>query len=303
MNYKHSICRNCKIQFEYVNKGKIRVFCSISCYREVQINNGYKKELKTIRPLDFLSKAKLAHGDKYTYLINSELFSNGYIIITCPVHGDFKQKIHNHLKGHGCQKCGFEITKTKQALDHKNFTKKSILVHGNTYRYPEDNGYVNSKTSVGIVCNIHGLFFQTPSNHLKGKGCRKCGIEKSSGLWRADKYIKLCDDYHNGLSRLYLIKCYNDTESFYKVGITTKTVKNRFRGSKSMPYSFDVISEIKENAGFIHGLELQIHRLLKKYKYIPYIYFAGNTECFSQIPEDILKMINTKSKELQINLI
>jgi len=47
------------------------------------------------------------------------------------------------------------------------------LVHKGRYDYSLIE-YVNYSTPVTIVCRIHGPFSQTPSNHLRGKGCRKC---------------------------------------------------------------------------------------------------------------------------------
>lgn len=32
----------------------------------------------------------------------------------------------------------------------------------------------NSTTKVIIICPIHGEFWQTPGNHLSGKGCPEC---------------------------------------------------------------------------------------------------------------------------------
>lgn len=53
------------------------------------------------------------------------------------------------------------------------FIKKSKQIHGNKYDYSESkyNGAFNKLT---IICKIHGKFLQTPGNHYKGKGCRKC---------------------------------------------------------------------------------------------------------------------------------
>lgn len=39
--------------------------------------------------------------------------------------------------------------------------------------------YINNQTKVCIICPKHGEFWQTPSNHLKGQGCPKCGKIKN----------------------------------------------------------------------------------------------------------------------------
>ena len=53
-----------------------------------------------------------------------------------------------------------------------NEQKKFI---GDKYDYSKVE-YTNSKTKVCIICPIHGEFWQIPSSHLSGKGCKKCGM-------------------------------------------------------------------------------------------------------------------------------
>lgn len=53
------------------------------------------------------------------------------------------------------------------------FLARAYEAHGDKYDYA-DVVYVNKDTKVVIVCPVHGAFEQTPGNHLKGKGCRRC---------------------------------------------------------------------------------------------------------------------------------
>ena len=53
------------------------------------------------------------------------------------------------------------------------FISKAIKIHGNKYDYSKVD-YINAKTKVIILCNIHGEFSQTPSNHLSNFNCQKC---------------------------------------------------------------------------------------------------------------------------------
>lgn len=77
------------------------------------------------------------------------------------------------------------MSKTKtQEQCIENFIK----VHGNKYDYSKVK-YVNSKTKVCIICTEHGEFWQTPSNHLNGNGCKQCGIIK------VNKYNTKDNDY------------------------------------------------------------------------------------------------------------
>lgn len=73
------------------------------------------------------------------------------------------------------------MSETSQSTADKtqNFIEQSRKVHGNKYDYT-NTIYVQSKKKVIIYCNqCKKTFEQTPSNHLKGNGCRTCGIKKA----------------------------------------------------------------------------------------------------------------------------
>ena len=78
------------------------------------------------------------------------------------------------------------------------FIKKAKEVHGDKYDYSKVE-YKNSKTKVCIICPIHGEFFQTPYNHLKGFGCSKCGHEKTSSAKTSNTstFIEKAMSVHN----------------------------------------------------------------------------------------------------------
>jgi hypothetical protein len=58
-------------------------------------------------------------------------------------------------------------------LTTEEFIIKSKKVHGDIYNYKLSN-YYNARTKVVIICDAHGMFEQTPSNHISGKGCPEC---------------------------------------------------------------------------------------------------------------------------------
>lgn len=126
------------------------------------------------KPFDvFVEQASFLHKNKYNYLITNYKDAHTKIEICCPTHGIFKQTPHNHLHGNGCGKCAESIRKTKE-----EFVVKSIKIHGNLYDYSLVE-YTNSLTKVKIICNIHGLFLQSPSNHSNHmRGCPKCKYSK-----------------------------------------------------------------------------------------------------------------------------
>lgn len=103
------------------------------------------------------------------------------------------------------------MTKRKTTEEFINEAKE---VHGDFYIYTEVD-YKNSNTPICIICPIHGEFWQLPSEHLKGYGCKKCSdskrrftnediiskIQKVHG----DKYITDKIQYINYHSKICLI--------------------------------------------------------------------------------------------------
>jgi len=79
---------------------------------------------------------------------------------------------------------------------------------------------------------------------------------------------------------IYKIRLFDNNENFYKVGITTKDIKTRFR---SFPYSYEMLEIISINLYDAYIIEQEIHNHLKEYKYNPQIKFGGHTECFTKI--------------------
>jgi len=55
------------------------------------------------------------------------------------------------------------------------FIEDAKRVHGDSYCYDKVK-YEGTVVKVIITCSNHGDFLQMPKNHLKGDGCRRCGI-------------------------------------------------------------------------------------------------------------------------------
>jgi hypothetical protein len=70
-------------------------------------------------------------------------------------------------------------------LTPTEFISKAREIHVDKYDY--EIVYVYATDKITIVCPKHGKFQQTPSKHLAGQGCRKCGIEKRAKSNRASK--------------------------------------------------------------------------------------------------------------------
>jgi hypothetical protein len=127
----------------------------------------------------FLEKARQAHGDRYSYEKSKYIGTDTDIIITCHVHGDFLSTPYRHVRGSGCVKCATEKTAKKRALTNGQFVEKAHKVHKGKYDY-SPVVYVNTYTSVEIICPEHGPFMQTPASHLAGSNCPTCDSIKTS---------------------------------------------------------------------------------------------------------------------------
>ena len=116
---------------------------------------------------EFISKARLVHGDKYDYSKVNYVGSQTDIVIICPIHGEFLQPPDRHLQGAGCHKC------SENYMDLEYFIEKSNIRHNNRYDYSECE-YFGNDNDLYIICQIHGGFWQSARNHLKGCGCPIC---------------------------------------------------------------------------------------------------------------------------------
>ena len=160
---------------------------------------------------EFVIKAKKIHGNKYNYSKSNYIRSNVKIDIICPIHGSFKQKPHGHLSGAGCKKCGTKNMVNKQRLGIDDFIKKSISIHGDKYDYSKVI-YSGWSEKVDIICDQHGIFSQRAGDHLKGEGCKECGIDSRSRKMRMDieDVIKKCIEVHGDQYNYSQIKYKNN---------------------------------------------------------------------------------------------
>jgi hypothetical protein len=131
---------------------------------------------------DFIAAARRIHGDKYRY-DNVDYRGNSIKVhITCPVHDDFPQTPHNHLKGRGCPKCG-----GWSRLTQEDFVARAQQMHGNKYSY-EKTRFKTVHDPVTIICPFHGPFEQLAEKHLRGRGCRKCRMPR--GERQVEHYLR-----------------------------------------------------------------------------------------------------------------
>lgn len=124
---------------------------------------------------EVIDRIKNIHGDKYGGVDDINYINIGTKIkLICPIHKDFYITPKSIFNGCGCRKCSQIANANKTKYDIDTFIKKAREIHGDKYDYSQST-YVNGITKLKIVCPIHGVFEQTPSKHLSGQGCPKCG--------------------------------------------------------------------------------------------------------------------------------
>lgn len=222
----------------------------------------------------FIIKARKIHGYKYDYSLVKYLKTRSLLKIKCNIHGIFKQTAAIHLNGGGCKKCAFDRTR----LNNNDIVIKFKNKHGEKYDYSKTK-YINKRTKVEIICKKHGVFKQRTDIHLRGSGCPKCSAEHTN-WWTLNKWVDKVSNNHNSTPRLYVLKCYNENESFIKIGITMYNVKKRYHNKISMPYNFDILFDSISTAELVFKVENLTKKLFKAKKYFPKLKFDGTSECF-----------------------
>jgi hypothetical protein len=242
--------------------------------REHLANKGCQKcgyanisNLKKSNTKCFITKSRLIHADKYDYSKADYKDDKTKIEIICPEHGVFLQSPTSHKQGNGCPVCA-----GTRKPDIINIINKANIVHANKYNYSKSL-YTSHYAKIIIVCPEHGEFEQTAYNHLKGRGCPSCAV---SGF------------QPNKPAYLYYLKVTtNNGQVLYKIGVTNRTVNERFNLTDLAKIEI-VKQKLYENGQDALDWETKLKRQFKEYQYKgPDILSSGNTELFT---EDIMKL-------------
>lgn len=116
-------------------------------------------------------------------------------------------------------------------VKQNKWIEKSQNKFGDKFDYSKVN-YVNNKTKVIIICNIHGEFYQNPCSHLNGHGCQLCArkITSNKKSINAEVFFNRAKEKHSnkydysksifcGLKREIIIICPFHGEFTQKAGV------------------------------------------------------------------------------------
>lgn len=134
---------------------------------------------------EFIDLARRVHPDShYSYDKVEYLGALRHVLITCAVHGDFRQTPAEHLSGRGCKPCGDVTGAASRSLSTAEFVDRSRAINGDTFTYERAN-YVRAMQPIVLTCRVHGDFTTTPNRHLNGAGCPKCRES------RGERYVRV----------------------------------------------------------------------------------------------------------------
>lgn len=216
---------------------------------------------------EFIHKSNKVHNNYYDYSKSKYVSAKDKITIICPIHGSFEQSVNDHLCGKGCIKCGIIKTSDSKNYTTEAFVEKANQMHNNKYDYTK-TVYINSTTKVKIICPKHGDFNQVPAEHLQGKGCPSCaenGFQPNKPAYLY--YLKITTE---------------DGKILYKIGITNRTVNERFNLTDLSKVEI-VKQKLYDNGQDALDWETKLKRMYKQYQYKgPDILSSGNTEIFTE---------------------
>jgi ssDNA-binding Zn-finger/Zn-ribbon topoisomerase 1 len=248
---------------------------------------------------EFIERATAKHIGKYDYSLVEYSTSKDKVTIICKVHGAFQQDASGHLSGKGCPKCRNENNSVSQRQSVESFIARARAVHGDKFDYSKVE-YQTARLPVTIICPVHGEFQQPPGGHLT-QGCRKCADEDLPGAYSI-KVLSRDPVLANKPAILYYLLFESDTgERFFKIGITLKSIKQRFAGYGAAGYTYTVLGEKKLTLSDAFKAEQTlVSAHVKAHHYSPLrgnrertTKFGGRKECFSvALPQDLANLFS-----------
>ena len=241
----------------------------------------------------FISKAIKKHGTKFDY---SHITKDNYINLCTPVtiicnkHGEFEQKPKDHTSSKNgklcCPTCVYEFNKIHNKRSIESW--KEELQSKTPHITMEKHGNSDSNREKCLLnCTYHGTFTAALAEIKKSKYiCPMCAQDNNS--W-GGRFRRI--DVSGTLYHIYIHEL-----GIYKLGVTSQSVKKRFR---QFEYKFDILWEQEfSTLKQAYIAEMQLFRKYKEYrnKHL-YTDISGYTELLTcEIPITALQQSNLLSK-------
>lgn len=137
----------------------------------------------------FLERARLAHGELYSY--DEASWNDGpFVTVICATHGSFQQRWYNHTKGDGCTPC----YRGSRRLSRPAVAARITEIHGDKITLVSE-GFVATNEQGLFNCIKHGVFTAWLSNILAGQDCSNCS--------QSARRSKAEEDFFSEVLRIY----------------------------------------------------------------------------------------------------
>lgn len=173
----------------------------------------------TFDTAEFIRRAIIEHGDKYSYhctvYVNSQKKVEIYCNTCCEI---FTQLPNGHLQGKGCKKCALVTNGLNHRTPSEEYFERVRVLHENAYGY-DKAVYLGSNEKIEIDCRTCGAtFWQTAGSHLSGCGCPHCHFANIGDSKRKtqDRLIEQFREKH-GDTFTYDVSMYVNDRSKIKV--------------------------------------------------------------------------------------
>lgn len=192
------------------------------CIKEKLRKSKYSQE-------DIIQKIKDIHGDKYDLSEIHYKDTQGKIKLICPKHGTWETKVNGILsKGYGCPKCRDEENGKRKRLNISELKDRSNINYNNKYEVKD----------IKWEDTCWGLYY-----------CKDCKEMHWQRAYDHPKYIP-CSCAEQGYKKekdslLYYFEFLYENKLYYKIGVTNRTVKDRYRLSDINKITNQIIFPMK----------------------------------------------------------
>ena len=200
--------------FEVLPGNLIRRVCGCPvCGRTKAATNRVRNRGRNI-----LREFHAVHGDRFEYPDFKYRGMRNVSRVHCRKHGSFNVTPDNHLRSAGgCYPCGKARSNAALRRPKSETVRRARAVHGDKYQYRRV--VANLQDLSTIFCKqCETEFPQSMDAHIRGQGCPDCA---KTGF------------NHDVAALLYYLALKTKHGTVYKIGITNRTVAERFPGESS----------------------------------------------------------------------
>jgi len=200
------------------------------------------------------------------YVSGEYINGTSKMTLFCPAHGKFQRSYDSVMSSkYPCPKCA----KVGAAEFHRKDLDE-IIKNIESYNFKYISGkYKNNMSKLKVECDKGHIFSISWANFSKGKRCPSCAVY---GFNTAKKGI------------LYYLRVEYRNKTYYKIGITNRSINDRFNNSDLEKIT--ILKTWKHKRGFTSYKKEQA--ILKKYSEYRYrgktkvLQSGGNTELFTK---------------------